>query len=73
MQFGVGGLIAHVLKLTLRGLSVVEWVCLVLSIRMCAVWFSGINCTCTEGNIMETVSGGEGGLSCVYTYVCCLV
>ena len=73
MQFGVAGLIADVLKVTLWGLSVVERVGLVVSIRMCAVWCSGINCTCTEGNIMGTVSVGEGGLSCVYTYVCSLV
>jgi hypothetical protein len=46
---------------------------LVVSIRMCVVWCSWINCTCTEGNIMGTVTGGEGGLSCVYTYVCSLV
>ena len=35
---------------------------------MCAVWCSGINCTLTEGtdggNIMETVTIGESGLSC---------
>ena len=73
MQFGVAGLIAHVLNVTLWGLSVVERVGLVVSIRMCTVWCSEINCTCTEGNIMGTVSGGEGGLSCVYTYVCSLV
>jgi hypothetical protein len=71
--FGVAVLIAHVQKLTLWGLSVVERLGLVVSIRMCAVLCSGINCTCTESNIMGTVSGGEGGLSCVYTYVCCLV
>ena len=46
---------------------------LVLSIGVCVVWCSGIKCTCTEGNIMGNVSGGECGLSCVYTYVCSLV
>jgi len=73
VQFGVAGLIAHILKVTIWRLLLVERVGLVLSIRMCLVWCSGINCTCTEGNIMWTVSGGEGGLSCVYTYVCSLV
>jgi len=73
VQFGVSGLIAHVLKVTLWRLSLVERVGLVVSIRVCAVWGSGINCTCTDGKIMGTVSGGEGGLSCVYTNVCSLV
>ena len=73
MQFGVAGLNAHLLKVTLCEMLVVESVGLVVSIRMCAVWCSGINCTCTEGNIMGTVSGGVDGLGCVYTYVCSLV
>jgi hypothetical protein len=73
VQFGVAGLTAHVLKVTLWGLSVVERMGLVVSICMCAVWCSGINCTCTEGDIIGTVSGREGGLSYVYTYVCSLV
>ena len=73
MQFGVAGLIAHVLNVTLCGLSLLERVGLVVSTRMCSVWYSWINCTCTEVNIMGTVSGGEGGLSCAYTYVCSLL
>jgi len=44
-----------------------ECVCVVLGC-VSAVWCSGINCAFTEGtdggNIMETVTGGEGGLSC---------
>ena len=55
------------------GTVTVERVCLVGSIRMCAVWCSGIICTCTEDDIMGTVSGGECGLNCAYTYVCSLV
>jgi len=42
-------------------------VCVVLGC-MCAVRFIRINCTGTEGtdegNIMETVTSGEGGHSC---------
>jgi len=79
-QFGVAGLIAQVMKVQtkviLRRLSLVarvdlvvpRSVCLCCDVCVCAVWCSGINCTGTEGtdggNIMETVTGGEGGLSC---------
>ena len=73
MQFGVAALNAYVLKVTLWGLLVVERVGLVVSIRVCAVSCSGINCTCTDDNIMVIVSGGKGGICFVYTYVCSLV
>ena len=79
VQFGVAGLFSQVLKVqtavTLWRLSLVERVglvvprslCLCCVVFMCAVWSSGINCTGTEGtdggNIMKTVTGGEGGLS----------
>jgi len=46
---------------------------------MCAVWWSGINCTGNEGteggNIMENVTGGEGehSYASISEFVLCCV
>jgi hypothetical protein len=62
VRFGVAGFIAHVLRVTLWGLSVVERGGVVGSIRMCAVLCSGMNCTGTESNIMELLVVERVGL-----------
>ena len=65
-------------KVTLWRMTLVERVvlvvprsvclCCVVLCCLCAVWCSGINCTGTLGtdcgNVMETISGGDGELSC---------